>query len=83
MSTLGELLPKNQARLLTDKAKKFTKAQLEKEFKAHPRSSLSFHDIEGLMAVAIKRINSGDTVFTWTSHSFKHNPQDPSTCSCL
>jgi hypothetical protein len=82
MSTLGKLLPKSQAKLLTQKAKNLTKAQLEKEMKAHPRSNLSFHDMEGLKAVAIKRMNGGQTVFTFKSHNFKHDPQDPSTCSC-
>jgi hypothetical protein len=83
MKTIGELLPKEQANLLTPKVKGMTKAQLEKELKTHPRSDLSFKDYERLMAVVTKRVNSGQTVLTYSSHNFKHNPQDPSTCSCL
>ncbi len=86
METLGDLLPKKQAKMLTDKVRSMTKKDLEREANSHPRSNLSYHDIDGLRSVALHRINKGDTVFTFENHNFNSkdkDAQDPSTCSCI
>ena len=82
--TLGSLLPSSQAKLLTAKAKKLTKKQLEEAINKHPHKGLSHKDIASIRKVSIERINGGQSVLTWSSHNFKSdevNPQDPSTCS--
>lgn len=82
MDTLGSLLPKKQAKMLTKKVRRMTKEELEAQSHAHPKSDLSYKDLNGLRNVAIQRINSGDTIFTYSNHDFsKKDPQDPSTCS--
>ena len=86
IATLGSLLPKKQADMLTDKAKRMTKNDLERQAMLHPKSDLSYQDIDSLRNVAVARINNGDTVYTYGTHSFhsKHkSAQDPSTCSCF
>jgi hypothetical protein len=86
MKTLGELLPKKQADMLTNRVKKMTKADIEEQAALHKRSDLSYYDITSLKHLAVHRINSGDTIYTYSSQSFikkGNGKQDPSTCSCF
>lgn len=86
MKTLGELLPKKQVSLLTDSVKGMTKNDIERESANHKRSNLSYHDVASLRNLALARINAGQTIFTYSSHTFdrqSEKEQDPSTCSCF
>lgn len=86
MKTLGELLPKKQAALLTDSVKAMTKKDIEKESANHTRSNLSYFDVASLKNLAITRINAGQTIYTYSNHTFdkqSEKEQDPSTCSCF
>ena len=56
MSTLGKLLPKSQAKLLTQKAKNLTKAQLEKEIQSHQKE---LSGIESAMKKAMEKEEAG------------------------
>ena len=64
METLGDLLPTKQAKMLTEKVRNMTREQLEHEAISHPKSHLSYKDLDGLRSVAIERINSGVTSLT-------------------
>lgn len=86
VQTIGSLLPASQAKLLTAKMRKMTKSQLEIAINKHPNPALTQSDIASLRKLAIERINNGQSIMTWTSHSLtahKVNPQDPSTCFCI
>ena len=84
--TLGELLPGNQAELLTENAKKLTKSELEESLNRHPDTGLYFEDLSSLRKLATRRINKGETPFSWSSHDFKDEDKEhdhPSTCICI
>ena len=85
MKTLGDLLPKKQAGLLTKKVAGMTKKQLEKEVATHPKSDLSYKDIKGLRKLAVTRINKGLPIYTFENHSFHEgdSKQEPNTCFTL
>ncbi len=86
MDTLGDLLPRKQAGLLTNKVRQMTKEDLEQESANHEKSDLSYHDIASLRRLAVERLNHGMTIFTYSNHSFDKKSgkeQDPSTCSCF
>jgi len=86
MKTLGDLLPKKQAALLTDKVKQLTKAEIEKQARMGKHSDLSYFDIKSLRYLMVTRINDGLTILTYDKQSFKkegNDGQDPSTCSCF
>ena len=85
MATLGDLLPADQASMLSSAAKGLTQSDLEKALDNIGGSDLTVKELESLRALSLKRINSGETPFTWSSHSFSTEPvndQDPNTCSC-
>lgn len=84
--TLGSLLPTSQSKLLTAKAKKLTKQQLETALNKHPHKNLTSKDMASLRKLAINRINGGQSAFTWSGHNFTDHEvghQDPSTCICF
>ncbi len=86
MKTLGDLLPKKQAELLTDHVRNMTREDLEEQSANHHKSSLSHHDVSSLRRLAIARINAGQTIYTFSKHSFdkkSNKEQDPSTCTCF
>jgi len=85
MATLGESLPSDQAALLTDSVAGMTKEQLEQVLNQHPQSSLSRDDLHGIRKLMLKRMNNGQTVFTYDNHNFtpSDDDQDPNTCFCF
>ncbi len=82
MKTLGALLPKKQAKLLTPKVRRMSRSKLEKEIASHPKSDLSYKDLAGLKKLAVNRINNGLSMYTWDKHNFHpgDDEQEPSTC---
>lgn len=82
MKTLGSLLPKKQAKLLTKKVRGLSREKLEEEMKDHPKSDLSYKDISGLKKLAVMRINKGLPMYTFEKHNFHEgdDEQEPSTC---
>lgn len=85
MSTLGDLLPADQASMLSSAAKSLNQNELESALDNIGGSDLTVKELESLRTLSLKRINSGETPFTWSKHSFSTAPvndQDPNTCSC-
>lgn len=85
MEKLGCLLPKRQANLLTDKVKNYTQKELEKQINAHPKSDLSYKDLAGLKELVVRRINKGQSMYTWEKYNFRtgNSKQGASTCICF
>ena len=84
--TLGDLLPPEQSSMLTERAKKMTKEELEQAINHHPDIGMYFEDMSSLRKLAITRVNIGETPFTWSEHNFSSadkDPQYPSTCDCF
>ena len=85
MSTLGELLPAEQASMLSSAVKNLNQSELESAVNNISASDLTVKELDSLRTLSLKRINNGETPFTWSSHSFSTdsvNDQDPNTCSC-
>ena len=85
MDKLGCLLPKKQAALLTDKVRNYTKEELEEQINSHPKSDLSYQDLKGLKELAVRRINKGQSMYTWERYNCRtgDSKQGASTCICF
>ncbi len=83
--TLGDLLPADQAALLSSEVKKLSQKDLEAALDNIGGSDLTVKELDSLRALSLSRINNGDSPFTYTKHNFSTasvNDQDPNTCSC-
>lgn len=86
MATLGDLLPEDQAALLSSEVKKLSQGNLEAALDNVAGSDLTVKELDSLRTLSLQRINNGESPFTYTSHSFSTssvNDQDPNTCSCI
>ena len=81
---LGDLLAKEQSKMLTSKARNMTKADVDAMINRKGKAKVSKKDKASLRKLAINRINSGQTLLTFSHHALESHEgtkQDPNTCS--
>lgn len=85
MATLGDLLPKHQAALISQAVADLSQEDLEASINNAADSHLTVKELASLRKLALTRVNAGETPYTWSKHNFSTDDvsdQDPSTCSC-